>query len=80
MNTEFGNWTRYFSVITVVLAVASALYFYQYFKTKKKLLQARKKVQILDYRKECDRQLGLGCLAALFTLVAAGLLIASLLA
>jgi NADH:ubiquinone oxidoreductase subunit 5 (subunit L)/multisubunit Na+/H+ antiporter MnhA subunit len=79
MNTKFGDMSLYFGVITLFLAVGSTVHFMNYFRLKKRLLQAKKKTAIQDLRKESDKQFGLGWLAAVFTLIVAGLLIASLL-
>lgn len=78
MNTKFGDMSLYFGVITAFLAVGSALHFINYSRLRKRLLQAKKKMEIQDLRKESDKQLGLGWLAAVFTLIVAALLIASL--
>ena len=78
MNTKFGDMSLYFGVITAFLAIGSAVHFINYYRLKKRLLQAKKKMEIQDLRKESDKQLGLGWLAAVFTLIVAALLIASL--
>lgn len=78
MNTKFGDMSPYFCVIMIVLAVGSGLHFGLYFRKRTILLKAKKKAEIKDLQRECDKQLGLGCLAAVCTIVVAGLLIASL--
>ena len=78
MNTKFGDMSLYFGVITAFLAVGSTLHFINYSRLRKRLLQAKKKAEIQDLRKESDKQFGLGWLAAVFTLIVAALLIASL--
>ena len=77
MNIKFGDMSLYFGVMTAFLAVGSVLHFINYFRLKKRLLQAKKKKEIQDLRKEGDKQLGLGWLATVFTLIVAGLFIAS---
>ncbi|MBR3076609.1 MAG: hypothetical protein IKH07_01675 [Oscillospiraceae bacterium] len=78
MNTEFGNMTLYFGVMTGILAVSSTIHFGLYFRFKKRLLQAKKQIEIRDLRKNCDRHLGIGWLGTLLTCILAGLTIASL--
>lgn len=79
MNTKFGDMSLYFGVMTVFLAIGSALHFINYFRAKKRLLQTKKKTAIQDIRKESDKQFGLGWLAVVFTLIVGGAFIASLL-
>lgn len=78
MNYNFGDMTLYFAVTAILAAVCSVLQFSVYLRYKKRMLQEKKKVKELDYRKECDRRLGLGCLGAACSIVFIGLVIATL--